>query len=65
MAPRDEEDLFDEEPPVIDPYAVLGLSKDATADDIKTAYRKTALKQHPGTAFSLLKRLGAPKTNEI
>jgi len=48
MAPHDEEDLFDEEPPVVDPYATLGLLKSATADEIKAAYRKAALKHHPG-----------------
>ena len=30
-----------------DYYAVLGLSKDATQDQIKSAYKKLALKWHP------------------
>lgn len=30
-----------------DPYAALGLSKDATADEIKKAYRKIARTSHP------------------
>lgn len=30
-----------------DPYAALGLSKDATAEDIKKAYRKIARTNHP------------------
>ncbi|PVI05157.1 DnaJ-domain-containing protein [Periconia macrospinosa] len=34
-------------PPVINPYKVLELEKDATADDVKKAYRKMALKYHP------------------
>jgi preprotein translocase subunit Sec63 len=31
-----------------DPYEILGLQKDATGDQIKSAYRKLALKFHPG-----------------
>ncbi len=30
-----------------DPYQTLGVSKDATADDIRKAYRKLAKKHHP------------------
>ena len=38
------------EPPTeeIDPYAVLSVARDATDDQIKKAYRKAALKHHPG-----------------
>jgi DnaJ family protein C protein 9 len=41
---------MDEEdgPPAIDPYEVLGLEVEATADEVKKAYRKMALKCHPG-----------------
>lgn len=43
---------YDEEmealPPSIDPYAVLDLETEATADQVKKAYRKLALKHHPG-----------------
>lgn len=33
--------------PDIDPYAVLGVAKDATLPDIKSAHRKLVLKCHP------------------
>jgi DnaJ family protein C protein 9 len=38
----------------INPYRVLEIAKAATADQVKSAYRKSALKHHPGTlsAFS-------------
>ncbi|OAA70255.1 DnaJ domain protein [Cordyceps fumosorosea ARSEF 2679] len=43
----DREDSVEGEPPSIDPYEVLGLERTATADDVKKAYRKAALKHHP------------------
>ncbi|KAF1829135.1 DnaJ-domain-containing protein [Decorospora gaudefroyi] len=47
----EENDIQDEDgPPTIDPYEVLGLETDATADDVKKAYRKLALKCHPDKA---------------
>lgn len=42
------EDLEIDEPPSVEPYEVLGLDKTATADQVKSAYRKAALKWHPG-----------------
>jgi DnaJ family protein C protein 9 len=51
----DEEEESDDEnsPPSIDPYEVLGLEVEATADDVKKAYRKMALKHHPGMSHAL------------
>ncbi|KAF4965127.1 hypothetical protein FSARC_7044 [Fusarium sarcochroum] len=43
----DFEDVLESEPPTIDPYEVLELERTATADKIKQAYRKAALKNHP------------------
>lgn len=35
------------EDPEINPYELLGLSTEATDQDIRTAYRKLSLKVHP------------------
>lgn len=51
----DMEDNIDSEPPVIDPYEVLGLERTATADQVKSAYRKAALKNHPGKTHPRIK----------
>ncbi len=46
----DDEEIGEEEdgPPSVDPYEVLGLAHEATAEDVKKSYRKMALKYHPG-----------------
>ena len=31
----------------MDPYSVLGISRDATPDEVKKAYRKKARENHP------------------
>ena len=45
---EDHGDEMDDSPPSIDPYAVLDVETEATADDVKKAYRKLALQHHPG-----------------
>lgn len=42
------EDLACEPPVSINPYKVLEVDENDTADTIKSAYRKKALKNHPG-----------------
>ncbi|KAI1272854.1 DnaJ domain-containing protein [Xylaria sp. FL0933] len=41
------DDLDSEPPTVVNPYDVLELERTATADQVKSAYRKLALKNHP------------------
>ncbi|KAL5598634.1 hypothetical protein BROUX41_003443 [Berkeleyomyces rouxiae] len=47
MSSSDEEDLQNEAPTSINPYEILELERDATEAQVKTAYRKAALKSHP------------------
>jgi DnaJ homolog subfamily C member 9 len=44
------EDIPQGEVANIDPYQILQVSRDASAEQIKSAYRKQALKTHPGTS---------------
>ena len=41
-------DLAEDPPKAVNPYKALGLSKTATTAEVKTAYKKLALKHHPG-----------------
>lgn len=51
---QDEEIEIPSEPPVdTDLYDVLGVQNDATPEQIKSAYRKQALKHHPGISYPL------------
>lgn len=50
MAKGAKSDRVPEHPPAVeeDLYKILGVESDATPEAIKTAYKKNALKHHPG-----------------
>ena len=55
MAPKKEdveEDLTEDPPTSINPYTVLDIDSDASAHQVKAAYRKQALRHHPGEQTS-------------
>lgn len=61
-----EEDLeIDAAPTSINPYEVLSIDKDVTADQVKSAYRKAALKYHPDKAAEGEKEAAHTKFQEI
>lgn len=45
-----QEETLTQPPAEIDPYQILSLDKTATPDQVKSAYRKAALKYHPDKA---------------
>ncbi|KZM26049.1 uncharacterized protein EKO05_0005850 [Ascochyta rabiei] len=63
----DDEEIGEEEngPPTVDPYEVLGVEPEATADDVKKSYRKMALKHHPDKAAEGEKEAANKKFQEI
>ncbi|KZF24876.1 DnaJ domain-containing protein [Xylona heveae TC161] len=61
----DSEDFNEEPPSSINPYEVLGLETTATAAEVKTAYRKQALKHHPDKAQTESKDEAHKKFQEI
>lgn len=42
------DDELGDPPASINPYEVLEIDEKASADEVKSAYRKKALKHHPG-----------------
>lgn len=45
---EDPMDFVNDPPTSIDPYKVLEISEDASEEEVKKAYRRAALKHHPG-----------------
>lgn len=59
------EDILDEPPTSIEPYGVLVLDKSATSDQVRSAYRKAALKHHPDKASPERREEATKKFQEI
>ncbi|KAK1809964.1 hypothetical protein LTR12_015684 [Friedmanniomyces endolithicus] len=62
---HDEEIDVDDAPTDIDPYAVLSVDRSATPDQIKSSYRKAALKHHPDKASPEDKDAAHTKFQEV
>lgn len=63
--PQQADETLTQPPSEINPYEVLSLAKDATADQIKSGYRKAALKHHPDKAAPEDKETANKKFQEI
>ncbi|KAH6633227.1 DNAJ domain-containing protein [Boeremia exigua] len=61
----DEEIGAEDGPPTINPYEILGLEHHVTAEDVKKAYRKMALKHHPDKAADGDKEAANKRFQEI
>ena len=59
------EETLEDPPTSIEPYKVLAIDKSATADQVKSAYRKAALKHHPDKASPELREVANKKFQEI
>ncbi|RMZ82389.1 hypothetical protein DV737_g2068, partial [Chaetothyriales sp. CBS 132003] len=55
----------DADPPSVEPYAVLGIERTATADQVKSAYRKAALRCHPDKAAADDKEAAHEKFQQV
>lgn len=65
-AKDDGEDItVNDAPTSIDPYAILGIDKDATSSQITSAYRKAALKCHPDKVAAEDKDTAHAKFQEV
>ncbi|OJD21084.1 hypothetical protein ACJ73_07577 [Blastomyces percursus] len=63
--PSQAQEPVPEPPSSVNPYEVLGIEEKATADQIKSAYRKQALKHHPDKATPDSKETAHKKFQEI
>lgn len=61
----DEDIEIDDAPIGINPYEVLSVEKDATLDQIKSAYRRAALKHHPDKASAAEKENAHVRFQEV